>query len=313
VIVAGGGATATSAVATVTVNAGPAPALQPYIGANFIGAAAGIGYSGILRSNDVAGVVPQANYNNLTGGTGANVVLNDANGAATPVSISYTAQTYVTGTGENTAENVLFQGYIHNVTNGFDVTLRNIPAGTYNFIAYGVGFNFNATYEERVQLTGSAASPIYRVRAEHAGTYNAAPSIFRRMSSTNAAARDEGNYIMFENVSPDASGTFTLTLTNESTFTGSNVSPPLSGLQLVRVNAVDPGLPTISFVRTGPFTPPRKGTNVTISWPLAVSGFTLQSKPSITNTTWTNVPGVVSNSITLSNQTGTGFFRLIRP
>src|SRR5262249_14230665 len=61
----GGGSVATSQVATVTVNPGAPPTSQPFIGLNFIGGAAGQGPGSSLRSNDVVGVVPQENYNNL--------------------------------------------------------------------------------------------------------------------------------------------------------------------------------------------------------------------------------------------------------
>src|SRR6185436_1365714 len=49
----GGGATATSAVATVTVSAGPPPAAQPYLGVNFVGGGTD-GFGASLGSNDVA-------------------------------------------------------------------------------------------------------------------------------------------------------------------------------------------------------------------------------------------------------------------
>jgi hypothetical protein len=63
--------------------------------------------------------------------------------------------------------------------------------------------------------------------------------------------------------------------------------------------------PTLQFARTGPSQPPRKGTNVTLSWPLTTdTGFVLQAKADHLEHDWTNVPGVISNSITLSNQTG---------
>jgi len=54
----------------------------------------------------------------------------------------------------------------------------------------------------------------------------------------------------------------------------------------------------------------RSGSNLTLSWPAAATGFTLESKTSLQDATWTTVPGVVNNSVTVS-MTGTSqFYRL---
>ncbi len=57
------------------------------------------------------------------------------------------------------------------------------------------------------------------------------------MFSTNALARDRGNYVMFENVSPNGSGALTLNVLNESPpeNVGVGDNPAMNGLQLVRV------------------------------------------------------------------------------
>jgi hypothetical protein len=54
----------------------------------------------------------------------------------------------------------------------------------------------------------------------------------------------------------------------------------------------------------------RSGSQVTISWDTAITGYTLESSGVLPGTTWTAVPGVVNNSVTLSASTGTSFFRL---
>jgi hypothetical protein len=278
----GGGGAVTSQVATLTVNVGPPPTTQPFIGVSFIGGAAGQGPGASLRSNDVVGVFPQANYNNLP-----NVLtdgaLVDADGAPAPVTITYSASSYFTDSGEATAEDVLFQGYLQNANAAVTITLNNVPPGSYHLIVYSVGFNFNATYEQAVELAGGAAYPIYHVRAEHAGQYLAAPAVFRRMSSTNPDARDQGNYVMFENVSPDANGMLLLTVSNESTFTGVNANPALSGLQLVRLL---PALPALTVV-------PAPNGSVTISWGDVAAGYTLEASGQLgPSANWGPVGGV---------------------
>src|SRR6185369_2850721 len=78
-VIHAGGVIATSAVAVVNVTAGPVSDDQPYIGVNFVGGDAA-GASGTLLARDVLGVVPQGNFNNLTGGAGTGVALQDADG-----------------------------------------------------------------------------------------------------------------------------------------------------------------------------------------------------------------------------------------
>jgi hypothetical protein len=47
-----------------------------------------------------------------------------------------------------------------------------------------------------------------------------------------------------------------------------------------------------------------------ISWPTAASGFTLEAAPVLPAATWTNVPGVVNNSVTVTPTGGSLFYRL---
>ncbi|HTI72800.1 MAG TPA: LamG domain-containing protein [Candidatus Limnocylindria bacterium] len=51
---------------------------------------------------------------------------------------------------------------------------------------------------------------------------------------------------------------------------------------------------------------------VTVSWPAAVTGYTLQSTDSLAPSNWTAVSGVSGNSITLDSVTGQRFYRLIQ-
>ncbi len=266
-IVHAGGIVATSSVATITVVPGPALLEQPYIGVNFVGGDAA-GASGSLRPIDVVGVVPQANFNNVAGGAVSDAPLVDANGSSTPATISYSARTYFTGTGENTAEDVLFQGYLHNANSSVVVTLNHLPVTGYDLYAYCVGFTYNATYEQGMSVAGTGTSPTLHVRAEHSTDYSAAPAVFRPMASTDPNARQQGNYVLFRSVVPDASGALTLTVNNESDNPlDIDVTPALSGLQLVRV----PPRLTISPI----------GRTVEISWGRDAAEYNLESSESL--------------------------------
>jgi hypothetical protein len=64
------------------------------------------------------------------------------------------------------------------------------------------------------------------------------------------------------------------------------------------------GLPFLTIQRNGNF--------AVVSWPAAVTGFFLQSTPTLNPISWTNVPGVVNNTHQFT-PTSQAHFRLIRP
>jgi hypothetical protein len=55
----------------------------------------------------------------------------------------------------------------------------------------------------------------------------------------------------------------------------------------------------------------REGANVTVSWPVSVSGYALESSSDLgTGASWGTVSGVVNNSVTITNAAGNQFYRL---
>jgi len=127
------------------------------------------------------------------------------------------------------------------------------------------------------------------------------------MASTDPNARDFGNYVIFEDASPDASGNLVLNITPESPNVGVNVLPAVNALQLVRV------LAALSIVRG-----PAAG-QATVSWNRAATGYTLESSLTLGPTAqWQAVAGVAapltSAGSTAANTTGDArFFRLRQP
>src|SRR4051812_26272655 len=84
------------AVAAALAMASPSQAAMGNIGFNFGGRnSPNNGAAALLLPTDSAGVVPQLNWNNydnfVNGPSGTDVALNDETGAATPVTISWTA------------------------------------------------------------------------------------------------------------------------------------------------------------------------------------------------------------------------------
>ena len=54
----------------------------------------------------------------------------------------------------------------------------------------------------------------------------------------------------------------------------------------------------------------RNGNQVTISWDASLAGWTLESASELPATSWSPVPGVTGNSITLNLAPGNAFYRL---
>ena len=298
------GVTAASSEAVVTVNPGQPPTAQPYVGINFVGGGGAV--EGYLSATDIAGAVPQANFNNVTGGAQTGYPLNDASGAASPVTVSYGAFIRYTGAGNVTAENALFEGYIQNNNTPMTITLSGVPPGNYGLLVYSVGFDFQTIYDQAYELVGAITYPAFRTRAQTFGQYRNSPG-YRRMSSTDPNNRDSGNYVMFDNVSPDGSGVFTLNLTPEPPATPGvgDAMPAVNAIQLVRIV---PPLPVLSIQLNA------NGT-ATVLWDAAAVGFTLESTAQLgQGASWSPVGGV-ANPITSAGSTtvtpgGAQYYRL---
>ena len=176
----------------------------------------------------------------------------------------------------------------------------------YQLFAYSVGFAFNASYEQAYTLTGESVSSTLHVKAQTGIDFIGDP-VLRRMSSTNPDARDFGNYVMFDNVSPDSFGNLTLVITPESPNVGVNVLPTVNALQLVRV------LAALSIV------PGPGAGQATVSWNGASTSYTLESSATLGPAApWLPVNGVAnpltSAGSTAASTTGNArFFRLHKP
>jgi hypothetical protein len=195
-----------------------------------------------LNAADVAGVVPQANWNNLTGATGANVgVLNYNNGGA---AVASTAS--VTWSSPNTwrsgANNaipagpnrVLTSGYLDSTdtsAGGASVTVSNIDAALrspgYNVYVYfvsdspadrGGGYTIN---------DGSGAQVKY-------GSTLATPASFIEDPGTDADASLDGTHLVFRNLT-GASFTLTSDATLVTVGAGNGFRAPINAIQIVTV------------------------------------------------------------------------------
>jgi hypothetical protein len=299
------GADVASEEATVTVIPGQPPTEQPYVGVNFVGDPA---LGGFLEPTDVAGVVYQGNWNNIEGGTASAVPLMDADGNPTSVQLSVTAAVRYNGAGTRTADDTLLAGYVQNNNTAMSVTLNGVLEGNYGLIIYSVGFPFQTIYDQAFSIsTGGGTYPTYRIRAQD-GLQYVADRRFIRMSSTDPNNRDHGNYVFFENISPDLSDTLVLDLVPEPPATPgvTDAMPALNALQLVRLT---PPLPALAISRN-------LDGSVTVSWGGSAAGYTLFASPQLgTGAAWTPVSGVASpigaaGSTTVTATGGARFFQL---
>jgi hypothetical protein len=273
-----------------------------------------------MATNDVAGAVLQGFFNNVVGRTiDGTQALFDAQGAATPVTVAawdtntatviQPAGLIGTGTGDASAEHVMMQGYIANNNTPLSLLFSNVPSGTYDLVVYSVGFSFNSTYEEDFSLVGATTYPTLTVLGQNSLEFIANPTLVR-MSSTNSATRDHGNYVMFENISPALDGTLLLTVTAQSTNVGNaSYFPPVNALQLVKVVSVaTPASPSLTVAR--------QGTNLTISWNADAAGFVLESSATLgAGSSWTTVPGTPNpiagaGSANINTTSNAQFYRL---
>jgi hypothetical protein len=231
--------------AVITIGPEQPSQYLPYIGVNFssggdLATVAGM----VLDPTDVAGVVQQEFFNNLAGPTFDGVALHDAQGASTPVTLTALDQNDVLinlfnlgvfQVNQSADDGLLRACLTLDSETSIRIRLNGVPADTYDLIVYGVGFNYLSTYEQDYSLVGMQTYPTFTVRAQHGRQYSDNPG-FQRMTSTDPNNRgNPGNYVRFENISPAANGSLTLTVTPQPQSVGNiNYFPPVNAIQLVR-------------------------------------------------------------------------------
>jgi hypothetical protein len=98
-----------------------------------------------------------------------------------------------------------------------------------------------------------------------------------------------------------ASNTVSLLLTDESGLV--NQGPMIYAITLQQTAAAPPSVVLNYSI---------SGTSLTLSWDPSLTNYVLETATRLPATSWTPVPGVVNNSVTVDASTGMGFFRLQR-
>ncbi|MCP5520311.1 MAG: hypothetical protein H7A46_02030 [Verrucomicrobiales bacterium] len=266
------------------------------IGLNFASDRAG----GQLAAADVAGVWPQANWNNLRGNTNprGGVLVNE-DGNATPVVVSWSANgTWATtGAGEEnncfTGPNkTLMTGYLDSNNDSNDgVILTGIPATEpYDLVVYSQGSVVGRGGAYRV-LDANTGAVLADWRQVTTGT---CPTEFvQAPANTDPAVWEEGNFILFCGL--QAQDIMIQAYDGVNPATSVDLGTPAGGTQRASVQAVQVVFPATCQ-------PPVQGDleftsivknqdgSITIEW---VGGGTLQAAPTV-NGPWENVDGATS-------------------
>src|SRR5579884_4397999 len=206
------------------------------IGVNFVGGG-GPNSGSSLMATDVAGLVPQANFNNATGAKGTLAGLVDNSGSNTGASLAWTSpNTWSSGTDTTTPNGALLNGYLDSngtAAGGAMVTVSNVPYKLYDLVVY---LNSDAT-------TGTPAVPLARIGdyevvtsggtltqqvSYHKGSaLTLAPPVADNTMPVNAST-PAGTAIVFSGLT-DA----TLTLeTNQAKLPNANFRAPVSGFEM---------------------------------------------------------------------------------
>ncbi|MCZ7635115.1 MAG: LamG domain-containing protein [Verrucomicrobia bacterium] len=241
--------------------------------------------SGITqKAGDTLGGFPVANLINNSGFS----TPPDAGNYAT-TSHTASGNTWVTATAAN--PNYFTAGH---PAPQFDLTLGSL-FDLSHLVVWGYGGNNNEATDFTVEFSTDGGAP------------------FTGSESVQTSALLGGNSEALEFTQKHTANAVRITMTNNGggrgfggAGTGDRVG--LGEIKFLGTAVVvePPARPTLSATRAGG--------NVTLSWPASVTGFTLETSERLPATTWTPVPGVANNSVTLPTSTAaSSFYRLRSP
>lgn len=211
------------------------------LGVNFLGRSGG---DTTLALTDVAGVVPQANWHNLASDTpgfdGTITNLLDSAGTATAVKFSWeTNDSWNSDGGTGTPDEKLMKGIQKNNpdpdNNEADSFMyfrwqNLVPGSTYNVIVYQA---HNGTPIARARTTIGGTSYYTEQQVAFGGTW-------MRSTSTAPGTYQLGNYVQFNSVSPDPSGTIEIEVKKLIEVPQLSDGIGVPGMQLVKLTGTWP-------------------------------------------------------------------------
>ena len=247
----------------LAATASHATAADSVIGVNFTGANA-TGTPMPLSASEEAGVVSQVNWNNFSEYSVPSFPLRDSVGNLTAVNISYTtgemwgSGAYDEFFGVTNGNARLFNGYL-NARTDLDrtnvITLRGLtPGAPYSVIAYTLRDNPGAQAAYWVNDNTNAA---LHILTESGFDWVNNPE-FRRATNTIVDEfgfvfddfANYGNYVRWDNVSPLADGTLSISVASETNASGALERGPINGIQLISSTPFAANTQTPQFVLT---------------------------------------------------------------
>jgi hypothetical protein len=235
------------------------PSATKSVGISFIGGGAN-GAPTSMNTNDIAGLHPQAYWNNLSGGSGTSSELVDSDNNPSTLTFEWaTSGQWGAGTGDGSPLQRMLNGLNYaNPGSTATLTFYNVPAGKHTVIAYLVGIPLQ--FQDANYTITAQSSETFYVRVINADEYNAAPGFYRGMSK-DPNKRDLATFVRFDNVSPDASTM--VTLTYDCLTTGFDRGVPVNAIQLI-LNSTPAGAPPLITLDPQPTVGPA-GRTVTLS------------------------------------------------
>jgi len=291
------------------------PSTTKSVGINFVGSGAnGAPTSmnlhddaGAVIQYDIAGVHPQAYWNNATNATGAagdgvnmGAELLDSDGTASAIYFEYnTTGTWGAGVDTASATGRMLNGYAGGNAAGevSTFTFTDVPAGNHSVLAYMV--NAPLQNQELSITVKGAAEKTYYIRPMNSDEYKPAPGFYNG-DSTNPAEPTVADFVRFNSIQPytgDGLNSITVTLTN---ITGYDREVGMNGLQLVLSPA---SVPQAAVITTQPQpTVAAAGATARLSVVATGDGLTYQWRKNGYNVLdGGNISGATTATLTISN------------
>jgi Carbohydrate binding domain len=182
--------------------------------------------------------------------------------------------------------------------------LQTLPEGLQPNTRYTVSFQAYVSVSDGISGDLLAGAVAY-------GTGSGASSGYAGAISSTEIASGSASFSASLSTAPKS---FSFSFTTKPSITGSEkmlavyLNPVFTGgeqlyLDNVSVTAADASLPTLSITSANE-------NAVTLSWPTHVTGYALETSTTLAPSTWTTVPGVINNTVTLPITVPKMFFRL---
>ncbi|MEJ6645063.1 MAG: hypothetical protein QNL33_17585 [Akkermansiaceae bacterium] len=181
-----------------------------------------------LAANDVAGVVPQSNWNNLSGTSNAGpVVLNSDSGTPSGASVAWAVEeAWSVGDTTGSPDGSLLNGFFsENAGDDSSITISNVPYAIYDLYVY---LSHDRNLEDVILREGGGQFPDFTA-IENNTDVTVAPVTY---SPQTVSGSGSGNYVRFTNLT---NSTVDLQLLTVDLGPGSIDRNAIAGIQLVQV------------------------------------------------------------------------------